>query len=364
MYDYSIQENIVNISMKAAELLLSGKIQADDMENGHAGMTQTIVQLAKEFEKLHEDEDWNLPFSPDYWEEIDRFAEQKLTERYGIELETPENMVSLWARVGMTLKVPQTTYERLKAGDRNALQDVFDGKAGEAVLDGETYFPDIDQNVGLKEMEFDLPVSKAHQPVIPERAIPNNDPVKVYAVSGSVKREIYSGSFSECKGFCNASDWSYIDENRFEWALELEDTRDLPNGYFKAIAHFSREAEVDMDNDHTREHAEELVYCFENQKSLLDYDCWTHYESILGDKLSFQEYIYVDSRLNEDPLELTPQDLDIIGELKMTLFVYRNRQWQSADVSHGGSLGAKIQDAQNRQTQQDKPSVPSKDQER
>lgn len=364
MYDYSIQENIVNISMKAAELLLSGKIQADDMDNGHVGMTQTIVQLAKEFEELHENEDWELPFTPDYWEEIDDFSEQKLTERYGIEPETPENTVSLWARVGMTLKVPQSTYERLKAGDRNALQDVFDGRVGAAMLDGETYFPDIEQNVGLQEMEFDLPVAKSQRTVIPEQAIPNNDPVKVYAVSGTVKHEIYSGSFSECKGFCKASDWRYVDENSFEWTLELEDSRDLPSGYFKAIAHFSREAEADIDNDHTRDYAEELVYCYENQKTLLDYDCWTHYESILGTKLSFQEYIYMDSRFNDDPLELTPQDLDIIGELKMHLFVYRNRQWQSADVSHGDSLGAKIQDAQNRQTQQDKSSAPSKDQER
>lgn len=49
------------------------------------------------------------------------------------------------------------------------------------------------------------------------------DPVRVYAVSaGGVKREIYSGSLEECTQFCNDNNWTFFDENRFEWNLELD----------------------------------------------------------------------------------------------------------------------------------------------
>lgn len=220
MNEYSIQENIVNIAMRAAELLKDGKIERDDID-GHVGMTQTIVQLAKEFELQHADEDWELPFSPDYWEEIDKFAEEKLMERYSIE--PKENTVKLWARVGMTLEVPAETYEQLKVGDRAALQAVFDGTAGHARLDGETYFPDLEQNAGLEEMEFDLPVSRTKQAKLDTPLWDMDDPAKVYAVAGSVKHQVYSGTIEGCERFCQDNNWTYLDENEFEWNLEIEE---------------------------------------------------------------------------------------------------------------------------------------------
>lgn len=67
-----------------------------------------------------------------------------------------DGTVRLWARVGMSLDVPPETYTRLKDGDKNALTAVLQGKEGRAFLDGETYFPDTEANVGLEDMEFDL----------------------------------------------------------------------------------------------------------------------------------------------------------------------------------------------------------------
>ena len=64
--------------------------------------------------------------------------------------------VRLWARVGMSLDVSPETYTQLKGGDKNALTAVLQGKEGRAFLNGETYFPDIEENKGLEEMDFDL----------------------------------------------------------------------------------------------------------------------------------------------------------------------------------------------------------------
>lgn len=221
------EENIVNIAMRAAELLKDHKIQRDDM-TGHAGLTEAIITLADEFEQLHAGTEWNAPDAPDYWESIDSFADDRLLERYGVERE--ENTVTLWARVGMTLQVPQETYEQLKAGSNMALQDVLKGRVGEARLDGETYFPDTEQNVDLEDMEFDLPVREQPQPAF--------DPVCVMAVSaGGVKKLVYSGSWDECNDFCEENNWIFVDENQFSWELELEDTRELPPHLRPSLRH-------------------------------------------------------------------------------------------------------------------------------
>lgn len=71
-------------------------------------------------------------------------------------LQQKDGTVRLWARVGMSLDVSPETYTRLKGGDKNALTAVLQGKEGKAFLNGETYFPDIEENKGLEDMEFDL----------------------------------------------------------------------------------------------------------------------------------------------------------------------------------------------------------------
>ena len=44
----------------------------------------------------------------------------------------------------------------------------------------------------------------------------------VYLMSGSVKREFFRGTPAECEKFCEDNNWSYLDENRFEWDLALK----------------------------------------------------------------------------------------------------------------------------------------------
>lgn len=83
--------------------------------------------------------------------------------------------VRLWARVGMSLDVSPETYTQLKGGDKNALTAVLQGKEGRAFLNGETYFPDIEENKGLEEMDFDL-LADIHPQPAPEKQ-PSRSPL-------------------------------------------------------------------------------------------------------------------------------------------------------------------------------------------
>lgn len=463
------EENIVCIAMKAADLIHANKIDPSQKE-GHMGLTVDIIALAEQFEKERAGVDYNAPDAPDYWEDIDLFAEQRLLEEYAIEPKDQENTVSLWARVGVSMDIPHETYEQLMSGDRHALQDVLEGKVGQVRLDGETYFPDIEQNAGLAEMEFDLPVGFGVQNIeqkrepdrtvyladisIPQREInylnellsmegkdiyekyglkrddtitntikfengyeldmkvvicdedeapyvdlvlfnengcevacdtgedmsegsisfevgnaiyigiikmepeiemPKqfvpDDPVKVFASSGGVKQQIYSGDWDECTKFCEEHGWSFLDENEFEWDLEMEDAREdaFPEGFYNALAYYHRVTGGEIDSEFVRQHANELVYCHQNGKDLLDFDFWAKYETLLNEPLSYDEYVKLDKTYGGDPLEIDEKNDIVISSLKSSLLDLR---CSSEKETPRLSLNDQIQSAQNRKTQQ------------
>lgn len=45
---------------------------------------------------------------------------------------------------------------------------------------------------------------------------------EVYLMSGSVKKEFFCGTPADCEKFCEEHNWSYVDENAFEWKLALK----------------------------------------------------------------------------------------------------------------------------------------------
>jgi len=75
------EENIVNITVKAMELLHEGKIQYDN-DMGFMGFTQEVISLAERFEKEYGHIDFNVG-EHDYWQTIDEFSEKALLELYG-----------------------------------------------------------------------------------------------------------------------------------------------------------------------------------------------------------------------------------------------------------------------------------------
>lgn len=92
-------------------------------------------------------------------------------------LQQKDGTVRLWARVGMSLDVSPETYTQLKSGDKNALTAVLQGKEGRVFLNGETYFPDIEENKGLEEMDFDL-LAYIHPQPAPDKR-PSRSPLDV-----------------------------------------------------------------------------------------------------------------------------------------------------------------------------------------
>lgn len=95
--------------------------------------------------------------------------------------------VALWARVGTTLKVSREVFEELQSGNSEVLKDVLQGKKGQVILDGETYFPDIPENGPLAEMEFDIYVPSGFSSVAHEPPKTNPLQVKVIMDSGLVE---------------------------------------------------------------------------------------------------------------------------------------------------------------------------------
>ena len=79
----------------------------------------------------------------------------------------------------------------------------------------------------------------------------------------------------------------------------------------KAIDHFNLEItdepNFSIASEYTLEHATELIYCYENNKSILDFDAWTAYENILDEKISFEEY----SKLNKELELINVQEIDM-----------------------------------------------------
>ena len=69
-----IKENIIEITMVYCQLRL-------DLED-NISLKQTICSLADEFEKLHKDIEWGGVL--DYYIEIEKFARDKLIEKFGI----------------------------------------------------------------------------------------------------------------------------------------------------------------------------------------------------------------------------------------------------------------------------------------
>ena len=107
--------------------------------------------------------------------------------------------------------------------------------------------------------------------------------------------------------------------------LEAEQPLHETQLFRDAVAHFNQKTGNDIENDFVRQHAAELIFCYENHKDLIDFDFWTHYESLLSDRLSWDEYTSLDRMYGDDPLEIQQNDLTTIASLKATLSDLRDK---------------------------------------
>lgn len=71
--------------------------------------------------------------------------------------------------------------------------------------------------------------------------------------------------------------------------------------YYKE--HFSDGSRL-ADDPYMKKHAAELIVCFEKAKDIVDFDFWTQYEELVNEKMSYEEYVKLDSKYDGDPLEV------------------------------------------------------------
>ena len=312
------EENIVNISMMAAELLKDGRIERDDM-TGHLGMTDVIISLAERFDREHAGVNWDSG-DLDYWEEIDAFAEKELLELYGCERDSQEQELNV--KVIISDGIVEGVLKDANIPVSVEIVDVDRNYENYKVLDA--YREDIYKDKSLIPCDYAFAGQEEVQnPVsLPE------DPVKVYAVSGSVKHEIFSGNLDECKAFCEENRWRWIDKNTFEWDLEIEDSRDdlLPEDYFDALSFYSKEEERDIESEFIRLHADKLTVCYHNELSIDVLDRWARFEELCGESLTYDEYKAVADAYDGSPYEIGDEEFEVIDAFKQSVKDFRAAQ--------------------------------------
>lgn len=279
-----INENIVNISLMAGKLMADGKISVED----HAELKDHIVALANSFEESHKGIDYNAPAkegaaSPDYWADIDAFAEKSLTEAYptkeearcsfaetalgkfcleevpyrlreifGIAPDTldPDLISMLAERLfdvcldydSMDVCIEDflnehgiSTEERTNEAltEEQALSDIrqyLEQQSDQYFADRRTTKAEV-----LADTELLTQLAGRHHCLVNMfdgnreescmSACDDNPGInmdEVYLMSGSVKKEFYRGTPAECEKFCEDNNWSFVDENAFEWNLALK----------------------------------------------------------------------------------------------------------------------------------------------
>lgn len=73
---YKVNENVFEITCVAMELINNGKLEVEDSRE----LCATCIELAENFEVEHGYTDWDV--EADYLDEIMKYAEEKLMERY------------------------------------------------------------------------------------------------------------------------------------------------------------------------------------------------------------------------------------------------------------------------------------------
>lgn len=86
--DLGIYENIIEVSWMFKDLIAAGEIKSwddlmDELPTGSDAIKETIMQIAEDFEKEYNIDDWNET-DMQYLTEITKYSEKRLLEEYGI----------------------------------------------------------------------------------------------------------------------------------------------------------------------------------------------------------------------------------------------------------------------------------------
>ena len=109
--------------------------------------------------------------------------------------------------------------------------------------------------------------------------------------------------------------------------LELQKEEDnYDNDLFvKAVSYYSSDAATDILNGFVKKHADEYIYGYQHCKDLIDIDFWCRYEELLGEKLTWDEYVELDNYVDGSPEDISSDDCGVVKVLKERLVAYRKK---------------------------------------
>ena len=93
----------------------------------------------------------------------------------------------------------------------------------------------------------------------------------------------------------------------------------------KALDEYIENPDDAVFDEVVRKHADEYIYCYEHGKDLIDLDFWCDYQDLLGDKITYDEYVAIDKYLDGAPCDYTQEDVEIVNMLKEKLVEHRGK---------------------------------------
>lgn len=96
----------------------------------------------------------------------------------------------------------------------------------------------------------------------------------------------------------------------------------------QALASYRYVVEDSLASPFVLKHQDAIIYGYQEGVSEIDLDFWMQYEELLGEKISYKEYIFIDMLYEGDPLELidvelTAEEKSLFGKLKVALEDFR-----------------------------------------
>lgn len=127
--------------------------------------------------------------------------------------------------------------------------------------------------------------------------------------------------------------------------LELQKAEDgVDNDLFvKAVSYYSSDAATDILNDFVKKHADEYIYGYQHSKDLIDIDFWCRYEELLGEKLTWDEYVELDNYVDGSPEDISSDDGMVMKALKDRLAAFRKKTRVDALLIEISNLHHEIQ---------------------
>jgi len=124
--------------------------------------------------------------------------------------------------------------------------------------------------------------------------------------------------------------------------------------YQKAKEYYNKETYLNID-EHYSDHAAELIYCHQHNRSFNDFQRWCQYQDLLGDKLSYEHYSLLDAGTNINILSVSHNDKGFIYETRHYLDLLRKQDAKESVQNEGPKkppLSAQIKTAESKAAQQ------------